>query len=249
MTYAVDHHLTYIQTQDEITKQNAMDIADLTRTLRDSIRNFSLQQNRVEADLLDTLAALKKQARYSAAIREIEMAIVGLNFSRPPDASYWVYSLSVPQRVTVQCHEIGFPPTSKSSDQLLLEGTGILPNSSSCHKHAENFKLLPYSLGRTTFTLTNTHFVLPSIKNILHFSEENVLQPNAVHPVNLGLDEIVVRATAIGHTRGVEVNKIINALRDAEVRQQPIRWLWILGIVVVSLGCGSLWPVWLRLAN
>jgi hypothetical protein len=76
-----------------------------------------------------------------------------------------------------------------------------------------------------------------------------VLQPNAVHPVNLRPDEIVVRDTAIGHTRGVEVNKIINALRDSEVRQQPIRWLWILGIVVVSLGCGSLWPVWLRLAN
>ena len=132
MTYAVDHHLTYIQTQDEITKQNAMDIADLTRTLRDSIRNFSLQQNRVEADLLDTLAALKKQARYSAAIREIEMAIVELNFSRPPDASYWVYSLSVPQRVTVQCQEMGFlqPPNLVINCYLKeLEFYRILPHA------------------------------------------------------------------------------------------------------------------------
>ena len=58
-----------------------MDIADLTQTLRDSIRNFSLQLNRVEADLLDTQAALEKQAKYSAAIREIEMAILEFKFS------------------------------------------------------------------------------------------------------------------------------------------------------------------------
>jgi hypothetical protein len=65
---------------DEV-KQNAKDIADLTGTLRDSIRNYSLQLNRVEADLLDTQDALEKQARYSAAIREIEMAILDLKFS------------------------------------------------------------------------------------------------------------------------------------------------------------------------
>jgi hypothetical protein len=42
MTHAVDHQLTYIQTLDEVTKQNAMDISDLTETLRNSIRNFLL---------------------------------------------------------------------------------------------------------------------------------------------------------------------------------------------------------------
>jgi len=81
MRHAVDHQLTYIQILNEVTRQNAMDIADLTKTMRDSIRNFSLQLNRVEADLLDTQAALEKQARYSAAIREIDMAIVELKFS------------------------------------------------------------------------------------------------------------------------------------------------------------------------
>jgi len=78
MTHAVDHQLTYIQTLDVVTKQNAKDIADLTETLRDSIRNFSLQLNRVEADLLEIF---KKQAKYSAAIKEIEMAILELKFS------------------------------------------------------------------------------------------------------------------------------------------------------------------------
>jgi hypothetical protein len=54
---------------------------ELTRALRDSIRNVSLQLNRVEADLLDTQVAMEKQMRYSAAIREIEMAILDLRFS------------------------------------------------------------------------------------------------------------------------------------------------------------------------
>ena len=81
MTHAVDHQLTYIRTLDEVARQNAMAIADLTMTLRDSIQNFSLHLNRVEADLLDTQVALEKQARYSAAIREVEMAILELKFS------------------------------------------------------------------------------------------------------------------------------------------------------------------------
>ena len=81
MTHSVNHQLTYIQTLDEVTRQNARDIATLTEVLRDSIRNFSLQLNRVEADLLDTQVVLEKQARYSAAIKEIEMAILELKFS------------------------------------------------------------------------------------------------------------------------------------------------------------------------
>jgi len=57
------------------------DAIDLARTLRDSIRNVSLQLHENEADLLDTQAAIEKQARYSAAIREVEMAILELKFN------------------------------------------------------------------------------------------------------------------------------------------------------------------------
>lgn len=46
-----------------------------------TIRNFSSHLNKIETDLLDTPVALKKQARYSAAIREIKMAILDLMFS------------------------------------------------------------------------------------------------------------------------------------------------------------------------
>ena len=52
------------------------DAIDLARTLRDSIRNVSLQLHEDEADLLDTQAAIEKQA-----IREVEMAILELKFN------------------------------------------------------------------------------------------------------------------------------------------------------------------------
>jgi septal ring factor EnvC (AmiA/AmiB activator) len=79
--HAADHQLTYLRTLDEMTKQNVKDTLDLARKLLDSIRNFSLQLHRVETDLLDTQATIEKQVRYSAAIREIEMAILELKFS------------------------------------------------------------------------------------------------------------------------------------------------------------------------
>jgi hypothetical protein len=83
---------------------------------------------------------------------------------RSPDFSYWIYSLSTPQRVTVQCQEIGSPPNPERNQQLILRGMGILPNCSSCYIHSENFKLLPHSMGRT-INLNNAHIVLPSIEN------------------------------------------------------------------------------------
>jgi hypothetical protein len=49
--------------------------------LRDSLHNVSLHLNRAEADLLDTQAALAKQASYSAAIREIELPLQELKLS------------------------------------------------------------------------------------------------------------------------------------------------------------------------
>jgi hypothetical protein len=64
-----------------MTKQNVRNTVELTRALCDSIRNISLQLNHVEADLLDTQVAMEKPMRYSAAIREVEMAILDLRFS------------------------------------------------------------------------------------------------------------------------------------------------------------------------
>jgi len=81
MVHSADHQLTYLRTLDEGTKQTVKDTTDLARTLRDSIRNFSLQLHRVEADLLYTQGAIEKQISYGAAIRETEMAIFALKFN------------------------------------------------------------------------------------------------------------------------------------------------------------------------
>ena len=95
------------------------------------------------------------------------------------------------------------------SSRGLLEGTGILLNSSSCYVYAENFKLLPHSLGKTTIGLNHTHIVLPSIKGILNSSEQTMLQLKATFPIHLQrMDEISSRATSRSHVRVVEVTGV-----------------------------------------
>jgi hypothetical protein len=66
---------------EEMTKRDTKDIIELVGALRDSIRNFSSRLNRDEADLLDNQTAIETQVRYSAAIREIEMAILAIKLS------------------------------------------------------------------------------------------------------------------------------------------------------------------------
>ena len=412
MAHAIDHQLTYIRTLDGQIKQNTVDIASLAEVLRDTIYNYSLHLNKVEMDLLDMQAAMEKQARYSAAIREIEMAVLELKSSiirlqealdvtslgqlssvlispynlsvilqqislqlpaglsmltgltvqemyvyytiatvhavassrnirlfidiplkatdryfelyqvhslaffhngigkfimidepftylavaesrqlfavvtpymltkctqelytvcpsdmmlktagepnclialflgkmdivlskckrmvingtfepvwiRSPDASYWIYSLSTPQQVTVQCQGFGTPTLPATSSQVILEGTGVLPNCSSCYVHAEKFKLLPHSIGKTIVNLNYTHITLPNIENILKFSEEAVLQTETTLPLHIQcLDEMAARAISRNHVRGVEVARVVNALQEEDERHQPISWLW-----------------------
>ena len=73
---------------------------------------------------------------------------------RSLDSSFWLHSLSTPQQVIVQCQGAGSPSNPEASYQVTIEGTRILPNSSSCYTHAENFKLLTHSLGKTTVNVT-----------------------------------------------------------------------------------------------
>ena len=164
-----------------------------------------------------------------------------------PDASYRIYSLSVPQRVTVQCQETGSPPTSALTSQMQLKGTGILPNSSFCYIHVENFKLLPHSVRKTAIALTKTHIILPNIDKILQFSEEIVFQSNVDMPTTIQrLNEIQVRATSRSQMKGTEVARIVTALRDVDLPRQPIHWLWFVGMALVFIAIGLLWSMWLR---
>ena len=430
MMHAVDHQLTYIRVLDESTKQNTKDITVLAETLRDSLYAYSLKLGRVEADLMDTQAAVIKQARYSAAIREIEVALQemkvnmmqlqeaidvtslgqlssvlinpynlsvilqqvslqlpaglamltglsvqemyvyytqaivhavatsksirlfveiplkasgryfelyqahslpflheGINkfvmvdepftflavaesrqyfamltpymltkctqklftvcpsdvilrtanepnclialflgkadlilskckrlvingtfesvWIRSPDASYWIYSLYAPQRVTIQCQEVGSPPSS--SVQILLNGTGILPNSSACYIYAENFKLLPHSIGRTEITLKKAHIVLLIIENVLTFNEEVVLQSEPGLPINLQhLNEISTRTASRTWMQGTDVTRLVDAIQDHKDGRQQTYWIWILCIVITVIIFGFSWFIWIR---
>jgi hypothetical protein len=56
--------------------------------------------------------------------------------------------------------------------------------------------------------------VLPNIESVLNFSEEVLLQPDVIQPVELQhFIEILERATAISFTQGIDVNKIVTSLR------------------------------------
>jgi len=169
---------------------------------------------------------------------------------RSPDFNYWIYSLSTPQQVTVQCQEVGSPQTPKSSYLIKLEGTGVLSNSSSCYIHAETFKLLPHSLGKTTINLIRAHIVLPNIDNVLNFSEENLLQMNANYSVDWHhLDDIVERVTSKGYTRGIDVNKVVTALRGREVYHQPSHRTLFIVLIVIFAEFGTVWFFWFRITK
>jgi hypothetical protein len=141
---------------------------------------------------------------------------------RSPDSHYWVYSLSSPQQVTVHCQEIGPLRTIKRNYQMMTEGTGIIANASSCYVHADDFKLLPHSRGKTTVDLTRGHLVLPDIEDILNLSEESLFQPDVIPLVDLQqVNEIEERAISRSHTKRIDVDKAVMMLRGGEKQCQP----------------------------
>ena len=88
--------------------------------------------------------------------------------------------------------------------------------------------------------------MLPNIEDILHFSEENLLQTEVQHSVKLQhLDDIVERATCRGYTQGLDVSKVVNALRSRGIDHSPSSGTWNLGIVVLA-GLGILRLIWFK---
>jgi hypothetical protein len=79
--HTTEQQLTYLHTLDEATRANAKATLDLGRALRDSIQNISLKLGRSEADIIDIRFAIEKQAKYSIAIREIELFMIEMKFS------------------------------------------------------------------------------------------------------------------------------------------------------------------------
>ena len=133
----------------------------------------------------------------------------------------------------------------------MLEGTGILPNSSSCYVYAESFKLLPHSLGKTTVSLNKAHIVLPVIETMLTFSEEVVSQSNPSSSVNLQhLDKISALVASRSQMKGTEVARLVSIFQEeADVPQHTISWSWIICIIVVFSVIGLLWPYWIKVVK
>jgi hypothetical protein len=422
MTHASEQQLTYIRALDEVTKQNAKDIVEVTRTLRDSIRNVSIQLVKTEEGVTHLRETFEKHVQFSAAVREIEMAILDVKFSviqlqealdvtskgqlssvlinpynlsvilqqvslqlpaglsmltgvtvedmyvyyaiaavhavaspkairlfieiplkavdryfelyqvhslpflkqdigkfvmidevftyiavaesrqffalmtpemlsrctkglytvcpsdivlrtagesnclialflgkayimfskckrlilhemfepiwiRSPDSSYWIYSLSMPERITMQCREAGSPSKVKQSYSVKIQGTGILPNSSSCYIHAEGFKLLPHSLGKTTVFLERTQIVMPNVENLLNSQEKtSLLQLKDSRLIDLSkLDTVIERAASRSQTRGIDVERLTERMQGKDERHITDVWLWVTCTLVIIL--------------
>jgi len=47
--------------------------------------------------------------------------------------------------------------------------------------------------------------------------------------------------------RGAKVHRVVSALRDADKSQHRMSWSWVIGIMIVPMIIGSLWPIWLKL--
>jgi hypothetical protein len=170
---------------------------------------------------------------------------------RSPDSNYWIYSLSTPQRITMQCQETGSPSNSKQSYSVIIQGTGILPNLSSCYIYAEGFKLLPHSLGKTTVFLDRTQIVLPNIENLLNSLEEtSLLQLKGNQPIDLPkLDSIIERAASRSQTRGINVGRLTEMMQGDKGRHRPDVWLWVTSTAVVILSIAIVWLIRLKLAK
>ena len=152
-----------------------------------------------------------------------------------------------PQRITIQCQEPGSLPKPKSSSQILIEGTAVLPNSSSCYVHAEAFKLMPHSSGQTEVTLTKAYIILPNVENLLKSSEEIMLRPQVVSVESLQrLDVIATRTASRNQLRGTDVPRMMEVLQRTEPSRQPELWPWFAGVIIVSIIVGSLWPIWFK---
>jgi phosphate/sulfate permease len=129
--------------------------------------------------------------------------------------------------------------------QALIEGTGVLLNSSSCYVHAETFKLLPHSSGQTIFNLTRTPIRLPDIANILNPWEERVLQSDNMQVQVLDhLDKIAERASSRGYARNLDVDKVAAMLRSGEIQTSLSSKLWIIICIVIFICLGFLCFGW-----
>jgi hypothetical protein len=88
--------------------------------------------------------------------------------------------------------------------------------------------------------------VLPNVDKILNVAEEDLFQADVRgQTVDLQrLDGLIERADSGSYTHGVDAAKILTTLLNEKVTQHSTSWVWPFILVVISTGCGALWPIW-----
>ena len=87
--------------------------------------------------------------------------------------------------------------------------------------------------------------ILPNIENILHFSEEQLLQIEVQHSMELQhLYDLMEQANSRSYTKGLNVRKTVAILQHREVKQSPSPRIWIIGIIIALTGSGIVWLIW-----
>ena len=60
------------------------------------------------------------------------------------------------------------------------------------------------------------------------------------------LDDLIEQADSRSYTQGIDAAKMFTTLRSEKVTQHTTSWVWPIIVIVASIGCGALWPVWLK---
>ena len=117
------------------------------------------------------------------------------NYNKPvsyagSNGNFWIYSMPKPTLVTLQSYTSQNSLREMSPQTQLLSSTGILLNTQNCYIYSKYFMLLPRSKGKTFTNILTNHVVIPSIKNILTFSELKTFHPtNPTTTKNLTADK------------------------------------------------------------
>ena len=93
--------------------------------------------------------------------------------------------------------------------------------------------------------------VLPSIDKVLNSLEEDLFQADGHHPeVDLQhLDGLVEHASSSSQTQGIDIDKMVTTLRSRRMNQPNTQWVWIIIVIIASIACGAVWPIWVKLFN
>jgi hypothetical protein len=98
--------------------------------------------------------------------------------------------------------------------------------------------------------LVQAHVVLPNIENILRFSEERLLQTDAIRPMGLQhLDGLIEGVASKGNARGLNVSRVTTVLQGREVYRNSSDKTLIIVVITVFIEVVIIWLIWYRITG